>query len=175
LSEAGEKGIPFHVDWKVGTQMKNDTLFYGELLRQHSLKKCVLIIWVFGLFTFIGGTFPQLSYAYMEAVPDELKKKPEEEQTRWLNSYFEEAYTLQQKVAKERHERREQMATQFVQTMAEQAFERQTLIAEAEEETRKELEESATRSNAAVGAALFLAGLAALLAWWFYGRRVAVR
>jgi hypothetical protein len=112
--------------------------------------------------------------AFMQDIPEDIAKKPEQEQLQWLNQEFEQAYTLQLKVAQERHEQRMGMKDQVVQTLANQAFEREKLIADAEQQTREELEQVAKQTNAAFGGLIAMVVLAALAAWWRWGRSVEV-
>jgi len=112
--------------------------------------------------------------AFMQDIPEDIAKKPEQEQLQWLNQEFEQAYTLQLKVAQERHEQRMGRKEQMVQTLADQAFEREKLIAAAEQQTREELEQVAKQTNAAFGGLVAMAVLAALAAWWRWGRSVEV-
>ncbi|MGB9691514.1 MAG: hypothetical protein ACPL7D_05040 [Candidatus Sumerlaeaceae bacterium] len=123
------------------------------------------------LLAIIGATPPAL-LAFMQAIPDELKDKPEAEHLKWLNSEFEDAYTLQLKVAQERHEQRQARKDAVVQTLADQAFEREKLIEEAERQTREEMEQAAQQANAALGGFVVCAVLLALVAWWRWGRPV---
>jgi hypothetical protein len=129
----------------------------------------VSYLWVFvSLATLAAGD----SYALMFDVPDHIKNKPEQEQLQYLNSEFEQAYTLQLKVGKERYEQRMGTINVVVETMASQAFERQKLIEEAQQEVQRELEASAKQSDLALGGIVLTIGLLLLVAWWVWGRRV---
>jgi hypothetical protein len=119
-------------------------------------------LWVFvSLATLAAGD----SYALMFDVPDHIKNKPEQEQLQYLNSEFEQAYTLQLKVGKERYEQRMGTINVVVETMASQAFERQKLIEEAQQEVQRELEASAKQSDLALGGIVLTVGLLLLVAW----------
>jgi len=112
--------------------------------------------------------------AFMQAIPDELTSKSDEEKLRWLNSEFEQAYTLQLQVAKERYEQKMARKDEILQTLANNAFEREKLIAEAQEETRRELAQAAQQTDLAFGGAAICLVLLGGLAWWQWGRRVTV-
>lgn len=120
------------------------------------------------------GSVTLSAFGFMQALPDELKDRPAEDQLRWLNAEFEQAYTLQLKVAQERHDARMGRKDLVVQTLADQAFEREALITEAEKVTREELESVARQSNAALGGLVAVAVLLGVVAWWQWGRSVDV-
>ncbi len=128
--------------------------------------------WVLAIALF--ATLPLGGFGFMQSIPDELTSRPEEEQLRWLNEEFEQAYTLQLKVAQERHEQRMGRLQAMAQTLADRAFQHEQLLAEAEEETRRELEASARTANQAFGLTAFLITVGAVLGWWMWGRRVTV-
>jgi hypothetical protein len=117
---------------------------------------------------------PLGAFAFMQAIPEELTSKSEEEKLRWLNSEFEQAYTLQLQVAKERYEEKMARKDTVLQTLADKAFEREKLITEAQEETRRELAQAARETDLAFGGAAICLALLGGLAWWQWGRRVTV-
>lgn len=114
------------------------------------------------------------AFGFMQAIPEELKDRPAEDQLRWLNAEFEQAYTLQLKVAQERHEQRMARKDRVVQTFADQAFQREELISEAQKVTYEELESVARQSNAALGGLVAVIVLLGVAAWWQWGRAVEV-